>query len=56
MINASRETVTREFQLLLTRGIVERSGNGLRVDNAGFLTDVAAGRTQPAAPPPAAEG
>ena len=44
MINASRETVTRVFQLLQSRGVVERSGNDLRVDNAGFLREVAAGR------------
>jgi CRP/FNR family cyclic AMP-dependent transcriptional regulator len=48
MINASRETVTRVFQLLQSRGVVERNGNDLRVDNAGFLSDVAAGRKQPA--------
>jgi len=51
MINASRETVTRVFQLLQTRGVVERNGNDLRVDNAGFLRDVAAGRKPPEAPP-----
>jgi CRP/FNR family cyclic AMP-dependent transcriptional regulator len=47
MINASRETVTRVFQLLQSRGIVERSGNDLRVDDALFLKDVAAGKLQP---------
>jgi len=47
MINASRETVTRVFQLLQSRGVVERSGNDLRVDDPGFLRDVAAGRLQP---------
>ena len=47
MINASRETVTRVFQLLHSRGVVERAGNDLRVDDAGFLQDVAAGRKQP---------
>jgi CRP/FNR family transcriptional regulator, cyclic AMP receptor protein len=47
MINASRETVTRVFQLLQSRGVVERSGNDLRVDDTAFLTDVAAGRKQP---------
>jgi len=53
MINASRETVTRVFQLLQSRGVVERSGNDLRVDNAGFLRDMAAGRkpTEAAAEP-----
>ncbi|MDB5874020.1 MAG: Crp/Fnr family transcriptional regulator [Ramlibacter sp.] len=50
MINASRETVTRVFQLLQSRGVVERNGNDLRVDNAAFLRDVAAGR-KPADPP-----
>lgn len=47
MINASRETVTRVFQLLQSRGVVERSGNDLRVDDPDFLKDVAAGRNQP---------
>lgn len=47
MINASRETVTRVFQLLQSRGVVERSGNDLRVDDAAFLKDVAAGKKQP---------
>jgi CRP/FNR family transcriptional regulator, cyclic AMP receptor protein len=47
MINASRETVTRVFQLLQSRGVVERSGNDLRVDDAAFLQDVAAGKKQP---------
>ncbi len=50
MINASRETVTRVFQLLQSRGVVERNGNDLRVDNAGFLRDVAAGRKPPDGP------
>ena len=44
MINASRETVTRVFQLLQSRGVVERSGNDLRVDNTEFIRDVASGR------------
>jgi CRP/FNR family transcriptional regulator, cyclic AMP receptor protein len=47
MINASRETVTRVFQLLQSRGVVERSGNDLRVDDALFLSEVAAGKRQP---------
>jgi CRP/FNR family transcriptional regulator, cyclic AMP receptor protein len=47
MINASRETVTRVFQVLQSRGVVERNGNDLRVDNVGFVRDVAAGRAQP---------
>ena len=47
MINASRETVSRVFQLLQGRGIVERQGNDLRVDNPDFLRDIAAGRQLP---------
>ena len=47
MINASRETVTRVFQLLQSRGIVERNGNNLNVEDATFLEEVAAGRRQP---------
>ncbi|SFC17297.1 Crp-like helix-turn-helix domain-containing protein [Polaromonas sp. OV174] len=43
MINASRETVTRVFQLLQSRGVVERDGNDLRIDNPKLLRDVAAG-------------
>ncbi|MBG9389784.1 Crp/Fnr family transcriptional regulator [Caenimonas aquaedulcis] len=53
MINASRETVTRVFQLLQSRGVVERSGNDLRVDNTDFIRDVASGR-KPADGPAAA--
>ena len=44
MIGASRETVSRVFQLLQGRGIVERQGNDLRVDNAGLLREMAAGQ------------
>ena len=47
MINASRETVTRVFQFLQSRGIVERNGNHLYVEDPGFLEEVAAGRRQP---------
>lgn len=43
MINASRETVSRVFQLLQGRGIVERQGNDLRVDDPRLLRDIAAG-------------
>jgi CRP-like cAMP-binding protein len=50
MINASRETVSRVFQLLQGRGIVERQGNDLRVDDAALLRDIAAGRHLPADP------
>ena len=47
MINASRETVTRVFQLLQSRGIVERNGNHIHVEDAAFLEEVAAGRRLP---------
>ena len=47
MINASRETVTRVFQFLQSRGIVERNGNHLHIEDATFIEDVAAGRRQP---------
>jgi CRP/FNR family cyclic AMP-dependent transcriptional regulator len=47
MINASRETVTRVFQLLQGRGVVERDGNDLRIDDAEFIHAVASGRSDP---------
>ena len=47
MINASRETVTRVFQLLQGRGVLERDGNDLRVDDPAFIQDVASGRKDP---------
>lgn len=50
MINASRETVTRVFQLLQSRGVVERNGNDLRVDDPTFIHDVASGRKPADAP------
>jgi CRP-like cAMP-binding protein len=43
MINASRETVTRVFQLLQGRGVVERDGNALQVLQPDFIRRVAAG-------------
>jgi CRP/FNR family cyclic AMP-dependent transcriptional regulator len=43
MINSSRETVTRVFQLLQGRGVVERDGNDLQVLQAEFIRRVAAG-------------
>lgn len=45
MINASRETVTRVFQLLQSRGIVERDGNDLQLQDTQFISQVAAGKT-----------
>lgn len=47
MINASRETVSRVFQLLQGRGIVERAGNDLRVDHPRVLEDIVHGRDLP---------
>ena len=47
MINVSRETVTRVFQLLQGRGIVERDGNDLRIDDPGVLRSTASGSQLP---------
>lgn len=43
MINASRETVTRAFQLLQGRGIVEREGNDLLILQDEVIRKIAAG-------------
>ena len=47
MINASRETVTRSFQLLFANKIVERDGNSLRLLRPEMLKDIAEGRSDP---------
>ena len=47
MINTSRETVTRVFQILQARGILKREGNQWQVVNGRYLNDVAEGRTDP---------
>ncbi|MBM3390164.1 MAG: Crp/Fnr family transcriptional regulator [Betaproteobacteria bacterium] len=47
MINASRETVTRAFQVLFTHGVLLREGNELRVVNLRMLQDIADGRQDP---------
>lgn len=44
MINASRETVTRVFQLLQSRGVVERDGNDLLIQEPDFINQVASGK------------
>ena len=44
MINASRETVTRVFQLLQSRSVVERDGNDLLVQDPDFIAQVASGK------------
>ena len=47
MVNTSRETVTRVFQVLQARGILKREGNQLRVEDTRYLNDVAEGRAEP---------
>ena len=47
MINTSRETVTRVFQVLQARGVLKRDGNQFQVEDSRYLTDVAEGRTDP---------
>jgi CRP-like cAMP-binding protein len=43
MINASRETVTRVFQLLQSKSLVERQGNDLMLLNTQILQAIAQG-------------
>jgi CRP-like cAMP-binding protein len=50
MINTSRETVTRVFQVLQARGVLKREGTQWRVENSRYLSDVAEGRTEPPKP------
>lgn len=47
MINASRETVTRSFQLLFLNRIVVRDGAALRLLRPEVLKDIAEGRVDP---------
>jgi len=44
MINASRETVTRVFQILFVRRVLVRDGNTLRLVQLQLLKDIAEGR------------
>lgn len=44
MINTSRETVTRSFQILLTQNVVARNGSALNILNFQYLKDIAEGR------------
>lgn len=44
MINASRETVTRAFQLLLSKGVVVRVGNDLLIKDARKMQGLAEGQ------------
>jgi DNA-binding transcriptional regulator YhcF (GntR family) len=43
MINASRETVTRVFQLLQLKGLVLRDGNNLKIQHITILREIAQG-------------
>ncbi|MBP9713232.1 MAG: Crp/Fnr family transcriptional regulator [Sterolibacterium sp.] len=47
MINASRETVTRVFQVLQARGVVARDGGSLNVIDPRYLRAVAEGQVEP---------
>ena len=47
MINASRETVTRAFQVLFLHKILVREGNALRLMLPVLLKDIAEGRADP---------
>lgn len=47
MINASRETVTRSFQLLFLNRVLVREGNVLRLIQPDVLKDIADGRVSP---------
>ncbi len=47
MINASRETVTRAFQVLFLRKVLVREGNTLRLLQPLLLRDIAEGRAEP---------
>jgi CRP/FNR family cyclic AMP-dependent transcriptional regulator len=47
MINVSRETVTRAFQVLQAQHILRREGNQLQLEDLRYLTDVAEGRKEP---------
>lgn len=47
MINASRETVTRAFQVLFLHQVLVREGNSLQLVNLPMLKDIAEGRADP---------
>ena len=47
MINSSRETVTRAFQLLQNKQVILRDGNDWQILQADFLADIASGRIEP---------
>ena len=45
--NASRETVTRAFQLLFLNKLLVREGNTLKLVRSDLLKDIAEGRVDP---------
>lgn len=47
MINSSRETVTRAFQILFTQHVLVREGDELRLLKVDVLRDIAQGRVDP---------
>ena len=47
MINSSRETVTRAFQTLILRQVIEREGDHLYLLDTQFLSDVGNGKVEP---------
>ena len=47
MINASRETVTRSFQLLFLNKVLVREGNSLRLIQPDLLKEIANGQSSP---------
>ncbi len=47
MINSSRETVTRAFQTLILKQVIERQGDHLYLLDVQFLSDVGNGRIEP---------
>ena len=47
MINSSRETVTRAFQTLILRQVIEREGDRLYLLDTQFLSDVGNGKVEP---------
>jgi CRP/FNR family transcriptional regulator, cyclic AMP receptor protein len=47
MINSSRETVTRSFQLLILHEALARDGNALKLLRTDYLLDIGEGRIEP---------
>lgn len=47
MINSSRETVTRSFQLLIMNEAVSRDGNATLLLRPDYLSDIGEGRVEP---------